>query len=113
MDAFLADAQSILRTGLDSVAAGMQPTEMVILTGVCGTAVHLLAECDWPLESVREDRGATSAYRITSRSRTVVVEGTQRGGRKCRLEQSVPFRNGPLHFGHSFTPVGGLLLLTP
>ena len=88
MDSFLRDADSILRTAVGVASTGERPTEMVILTGVSG-GIQMLAECDWPLHSIRAERGAASAYRIAVQGGTVVVEGEGRG-RKCRLEQSLP-----------------------
>jgi hypothetical protein len=87
MDRFLADAESILNTAMSALASGHQPAEMVILTGVRGQ-VQLLAECDWPLPSIRAERGASSAYRITCRQSTVIVDG-DRPGQTCRLERSI------------------------
>ena len=89
MDSFLRDAESILRTAVGVASTGERPTEMVILTGVSG-GIQMLAECDWPLHSIRTERGADSAYRVGVQGGTVVVEGEERG-RKCRLEQSLPF----------------------
>jgi hypothetical protein len=86
MDRFLADAASILETGLNVLSSGHEPSDLVILTGVDGQN-QLLAECDWPLESLRLERGATCAYRVSSKLGTVVVEGAEYG-RRCRLEQS-------------------------
>lgn len=86
MDRFLADAANILQTGLNVLASGRQPSDLVILTGVDGQN-QLLAECDWPLETIRIERGAHCAYRISSHLGTVVVEGAQQG-RRCRLEES-------------------------
>ncbi|MBC7927581.1 MAG: hypothetical protein H7039_18195 [Bryobacteraceae bacterium] len=87
MDRFYADAQNIMTTALGVLASGHRPTDMVILTGVQGQ-IQMLAECDWPLESIRVERGANSAYRVTSGKGTVVVDGNQRG-RVCRLEHSI------------------------
>lgn len=87
MDSFLTDAESILDTAVSAVRSGNSPTEMVILTGVRG-GVQILAECDWPLESIRTERSATSAYRVFAQDSVVVVEGRQQG-RTCRLQQSL------------------------
>ena len=96
MDSFLRDADSILRTAVGVASTGERPTEVTILTGVSG-GVQMLAECDWPLHSIRTERGATSAYRVAVQGRTIVVEGEGRG-RKCRLEQSLPFAvSTPVH----------------
>jgi hypothetical protein len=86
MDRFLADAASILDTGLNVLAAGQVPSDLIILTGVKGQN-HLLAECDWALDAIRIQRGAECAYRITSRFGTVIVEGDKQG-RTCRLQQA-------------------------
>jgi hypothetical protein len=89
VDSFLRDADSILRTAVGVASTGERPTEMVILTGVSG-GIQMLAECDWPLHSMRTEKGAASAYRVAVQGGTVVVEG-EGYGRKCRLEQSLPF----------------------
>jgi len=87
MDPFLRDAENILKAGLGVARCGERPTEVVILVGVKGQ-VQMLTECDWPLQSIRVERGARAAYRVTSRANAVVVEGEQ-AGRTCRLEQSI------------------------
>ena len=87
MDQFLVDAESILHTALSALASGHTPTDMIILTGV-GGHIQMFSECDWPLGSIRVERGAAAAYRITCRQGRVIVDGNQHG-RSCRLEQAI------------------------
>ena len=90
MDRFLADAENILNTALNAMASGHRPTEMTILMGA-GRQMQLLADCDWSRQSIRVERGASAAYRVTCRQSKVIVEGDQQG-RNCRLEQSINLR---------------------
>ena len=98
MDAFLADAESILETGLNALRSGQKPSALVILKKYDGS-IEVLADCDWPLNSLRAERGARCAWRITSRQNSIVVEGEE-GGRRCRLEETAEYGRRLLSAGH-------------
>jgi hypothetical protein len=81
---FAQRAQELLETAL----AGRASTEMTVLISHDG-AIELCADSDWPLESLARERGARSAYRVSSRNGGVRVEGRE-GLRTCILESRRP-----------------------
>jgi hypothetical protein len=99
MDRFLADAQSILTTAASALASGESLTDLVILTG-SQAPIQMIAGCDWPLDSIRTERGADTAYRVTCRNSRVAVEGNQ-PGRTCHLEQSIVRHGRPAVLSHT------------
>ena len=93
-------AQSLL----DSVvASGEDPTETTILFSP-GGSMHLVAESDWPLESLAREHGADCAFRISKRHEAVRVEG-QQGTERCLLERRIPMHH-PGYF-RAVTPLPG------
>ena len=73
---------------LEAAIAGPAGSEMTVLIGHDG-AIQLCADSDWPLESLARERGARSAYRVSSNRGGVRVEGRE-GLRTCVLESSRP-----------------------
>jgi len=69
---------------LEAAVAGPGGSVMTVLIGHDG-AIELCADSDWPLESLARERGARSAYRVSSDRRGVRVEGRE-GLRTCVLE---------------------------
>jgi hypothetical protein len=67
---------------------GMRPANITVLQSQ-GQGLHLIVDSDWPLESLRMERGADHAYRVTSNSGKLTVEGRARSGR-CLIERSFP-----------------------
>jgi hypothetical protein len=61
---------------------------MTILIGQQG-AIHMIADSDWPLDSLTLHHGAKQAYRITENRGSVRVEARE-GLRTCILESSKP-----------------------
>lgn len=49
----------------------------------------MVADSDWPLESLRRERGAEMAFRVASDRGRVAVEA-RAAGRACRLESESP-----------------------
>jgi len=68
--------------------AGERPSEMTILVGPSGQ-INMLADCDWPLESLLEHRGAGMVYRISRHGEVVRLEG-RAGTRTCLFETAKP-----------------------
>jgi hypothetical protein len=68
--AFLQDANSILETAQYSG----EGTNWTILTGGPG-GVRMIADSDWPLDSLQVHTGAAAAYRVHRRGGAVMVEG--------------------------------------
>lgn len=51
--------------------------------------IHMLADSDWPLDSLVLEHGARTAYRVSERNGSVRVEGRE-GLKKCVLESPGP-----------------------
>jgi hypothetical protein len=63
-------------------------SEMTILIGQDG-AIRMIAESDWPLDSLAWHHGAQSAYRVSERGGAVRVEGRE-GSRTCLMQSTAP-----------------------
>ncbi|MEO5925170.1 MAG: hypothetical protein ABIR70_15220 [Bryobacteraceae bacterium] len=73
---------------LEAAVNGPTVSEMTVLISHDG-AIHLCADSDWPLDSLARERGARSAYRVSSNKGGVRVEGRE-GLRTCVLESRRP-----------------------
>lgn len=49
----------------------------------------MVADCDWPLDTIQADRGADMVYRIRRQGETVRLEG-RAGHRTCLFETAKP-----------------------
>lgn len=81
------NAEGLLETA-SAPAGNGEPSEWVVLVGP-GANIRLLAETDWPLESLRLHHGALMAYRVSRRHGKVRVEG-RADRRSCLLERGAP-----------------------
>ena len=79
MSRFAEQAESILAA---AESAG-ECSEMTILIGPNG--IRMIADSDWPLDSLLWHHGASTAYRVTERKGSIRVEGRE-GSRRCVLE---------------------------
>ena len=86
MDGFLETAARILDGAKSAVQTGhYEPVWTVLTGGLCG--IRMIADTDWPLESLRRENSADCAYRVTVTRQNVAVEGISRSNR-CRLESA-------------------------
>jgi hypothetical protein len=85
---FVEHAQSILDAAEAAVSRGEACSAMTILIGGEG-GIHMIADSDWPLDSLAVNHGARSAYRVSERDGLVRVEGRE-GDRRCVLESRTP-----------------------
>jgi hypothetical protein len=76
---FAEQAQQIL----DAAESAGSCSDMTILMGRDG--IRMIADSDWPLDSLLWHHGADTAYRVTERYGSIRVEGRE-GSRKCVLE---------------------------
>src|SRR5689334_19132256 len=60
---------------------------MTILLGPAG--IRMIADSDWPLDSLLWHHGASTAYRISESKDSIRVEARQ-GMRRCLVESKVP-----------------------
>ena len=65
-------------------------SNMTILLGTPG-GIHMIADSDWPLDSLALHHGARTAYRVSERRGSVRVEGRE-GQRTCVIESAKPAR---------------------
>ncbi|HXG35183.1 MAG TPA: hypothetical protein VNJ11_17595 [Bryobacteraceae bacterium] len=91
MDPFLDNAERLLET---AAAPGgiLERPEWVVLVGP-DSAIRMLAETDWPLESLRLHHGARMAYRVSRTQGKVRVEG-RADRRSCILERHLGLPGG-------------------
>jgi hypothetical protein len=90
-------AREILDTAEDASRNGLICTDMTILIGPEGH-IRMVADSDWPLDSLVRHHGAQSAYRVSERTGAIRVEGRD-GPRHCLLESVAPSRIARLLLG--------------
>lgn len=88
MDRFLDNAARILEGGQSAVQAGCSQSAWTVLIGREG-AIRMVADSDWPLDSLARESGAAMAYRVSVDGVRVSVDGLS-GGRRCALESEPP-----------------------
>lgn len=81
-----------MESAVGAVKNGFATSEtMTVLIGQEG-GIHILAQNDWPLERLAEERGARMAYRVSRNNGRVAVDGVE-GATACHLEaQAMPER---------------------
>ena len=99
MSRFVDNAVQILDAAESAARAGHTPSEMTILISAEG-GIHMLADSDWPLDSLQAHHGVGMAYRVSQRAATVRVEG-RAGSRTCLFETQKPERAARLLLNHS------------
>lgn len=87
MSRFAEHAHQILDAAEAAAARGETCSEMTILIGHDG-GIHMIANSDWPLDSLVLHHGARAVYRVAERNGNLTVEARE-GRRRCLLE-SVP-----------------------
>ena len=87
---FVDTAVEILETAESVLRAGQTPSEVSILVSAEG-AIHIVADSDWPLDSLQREHGARSAYRVSPSTGLIAVDGRE-AGRTCHFEAAVPAR---------------------
>ena len=90
MSRFVENAVRILDAAESNVRAGHTPSDMTILITPEG-GIRLVANCDWPLESLKSHHGAKMAYRVSHNDAIVRVEG-RADSRTCLFETAKPER---------------------
>ena len=90
MSRFLDNAVQILDAAESAVQSGHTPTDMTILITAEG-AIRMVADSDWPLDSLQSHHGAKMAYRVSQNASLVRVEGRE-DSRTCLFETAKPER---------------------
>jgi hypothetical protein len=81
-------AREILDAAENASRQGQICSEMTILIGPEGH-IRMVADSDWPLESLARHHGAESAYRVNERTGSIRVEGRD-ATRRCVIESVAP-----------------------
>jgi hypothetical protein len=81
---FIANAVEILAAAENTMSAGSTPSDLTILISAEG-GIHMVADSDWPLESLRQYHGSSAAYRVHPLEDKVRVEGRS-GSQTCVFE---------------------------
>jgi hypothetical protein len=89
MSALLKNAESIFEAA-KSAASLDNATNWSILVSPDGS-IHMVADSQWTLESLRMQNTAAMAYRVDRSGGTLKVEA-QSGSQKCTLESARPDR---------------------
>lgn len=97
MSLFAEHMQQIFDSAVAASQAGGSPSQMTILIGD-DDRISMVADSDWPLDSLARERGAKSAYRVTGAGGSIRVEGRQ-GLRRCVMESEDPARTARLLLG--------------
>ena len=87
MNRFVDNAMQILNAAESAVESGHTPSDMTILMTPQG--IRMIADSDWPLESLQLHHGAEMAYRVSQSAIIVRVEGRS-GARTCLFETAKP-----------------------
>jgi hypothetical protein len=90
-------ALEIMDAAENASRQGQVCSEMTILIGPEGH-IRMVADSDWPLDSLVRHHGAQSAYRVSERTGSIRVEGRD-GTRRCLLESAAPSRIARLLLG--------------
>ena len=80
----------LLEAAENAVQAGHAPSDLTILISPEGS-VHMVAESDWPLDTLQLHHGARMAYRVSQIAAFVRIEG-RAGSRTCLFETAKPDR---------------------
>lgn len=84
MSRFTDDARNIL----DAAECAGTCSNTTILIGQDGQ-IHMIADSDWPLDSLALHHGAKRAYRVSEYQGSVRVDGRE-GNRTCVMESARP-----------------------
>jgi hypothetical protein len=96
---FVDNAVQIFDAAENAMQAGHTPSDMTILISAEG-GIRMVADSDWPLDSLQAHHGARMAYRVSQRASMVRVEG-RAGSRTCLFETEKPERAARLLLNHS------------
>jgi hypothetical protein len=90
---FAQHAQNILEAAESAGSHSGINSGMTILLGPNG--IHMIADSDWPLDSLLSHHGAETAYRVSEHRGSVRVEGRERS-RSCVFESVSPAHTAKL-----------------
>ncbi|HEU0119222.1 MAG TPA: hypothetical protein VFQ91_01770 [Bryobacteraceae bacterium] len=88
MDRFLDNAARIFEGGQSAVQAGCSDSAWTVLFAREG-GIRMVANSDWPLDSLARESGAEMAYRVSVNGSQISVDGLS-NGRRCALQSEPP-----------------------
>jgi len=97
---FIENAANLLDAAQSAVRCGVTPSHLTILLG-CEGGLRMIADSDWPLDSLQMHHGASSVYRVTRECDKVRVEGRE-GFSTCVLETPSPARAAEMILGTKY-----------
>lgn len=80
------NAVKLLDAAENARQSGHGVSEMTILISAAG-AIRMVANSDWPLDSLQAHHGAATAYRVTKDEEKLRIDGRE-GLRSCRFESA-------------------------
>ncbi len=86
MNGFIDNAARIFEAAQNVMNTGETPSDYTILMGAEG-GIRLIADSDWPLDSLLREHGAGMAYRVTPGTDRVSVDGRD-GKSRCHFESA-------------------------
>jgi len=94
---FVNNAVELLSAAENVSRSGQTTSDMTILISPEGR-IQMMADSDWPLDSLQAYHGASTAYRVTRQDDKIRIDGRE-GGRTCRFESDEPQRAARLLLG--------------
>jgi hypothetical protein len=85
---FVENAVGILNAAENALQSGHSASDMTILINADG-GIRMLADSDWPLESLQTHHGSRMVYRVRQQGKSVRIEG-RAGSRTCMFETAKP-----------------------
>jgi hypothetical protein len=85
---FLTNAENIWEAAESALRCGQNPSDLTIVIGGDG-AIRMLADCDWPLDSLQRHHGAQMVYRVHEEKGKLRLDG-KAGMRACTFETETP-----------------------
>lgn len=87
-ETFVANAEEIFDVAHTNFLNGGPVSDLSILVGYDG-AIRMVADSDWPLDTLSREHGAWMAYRVSQVTDRLRVEG-RAGSRTCLFEAAKP-----------------------
>jgi len=94
---FTEQAYEILEAAESAARRGVACSEWTLLITQDGT-IRMIADSDWPLDSLAGEYGAQAAYRVTEDHSGLRVEARS-GSRRCIIQSMTPRRAARLLLG--------------
>ena len=109
MSRFLQDAANLMDAAQSAVRCGAAPSHLTILLG-CEGGLRMIADSDWPLDSLQAHHGASTVYRVSQETDRVRIEGRE-GFSTCVLETPSPARAAEMILGTRYQHRAGTALI--